>query len=228
MDGGACSCCGRCFPRSQDECSRVAAGVGQYAGGIAGDWFGYDTSRNCVIRGCYSTGDIGGNNAGGIVGAEVGYTSNASITPVINITNCYSLGVIISTCGGICGGTKSSIYAANPNITITNCYSYGALSGSGEGIVAVGLLIPITKTNTYVANNNWSDASANSNLTGTPTNINTNNPGTTWTMITAGTPYVLSAYNAALYSPSSASSFTNYTSAASVFGSTSGYTYTIV
>jgi hypothetical protein len=116
----------------------------------------------------------------------------------------------------------------NPNITITNCYSYGTIVDANSGIVAIGLLIPITKTNTYVANNNWSDASANAliALTGTPTNINTNNPGTTWTMITAGTPYVLSAYNAALYSPSSASATNTYTSAQGLFQP--GYTYRLL
>ena len=205
---------------------------GQYAGGIAGWGFANTTSINCVISQCYSTGAISGNNAGGIVGSSVGFTNDASITPNVNITNCYSLGAISTTAGGICGGyDPSNVYLAIPNITITNCYSYGTIVDANSGLVAVPLTTPtsqinLTTPNTYVAAGSWTDASAIANLSGTPTNINTNNPGSTWTTIASGTPYVLSAYNAALYSPSSASSFNNYTSAAGLFQS--GYTYQLV
>jgi hypothetical protein len=199
---------------------------GQYAGGIAGDAFGLNTSRNCVISGCYSIGAISGNNAGGIVGSDVGYTSNASIIPNVNITNSYSLGAISTTAGGICGGTDGSTYAANPNITITNCYSFGTIVDANSGLVSVLYPKPTTQINTYVAAGTWSDASANSNLTGTPTNISTNNPGSTWTTLAVNTPYIVSAYNAALYSPSSAIAANTYTSAAGLFSP--GYTYQLI
>jgi hypothetical protein len=189
---------------------------------------GYNTSSTCVISGCYSTGNINGDSAGGIVGAQLGYGINVSFTPVVNITNSYSLGTIAATCGGICGGTDGIVYPNTPSITITNCYSYGTIVDASSGIVSVLYPKPTTQINTYVAAGTWSDASANAPLalTGTPTNINTNNPGSTWTTIASGTPYVLSAYNAALYSPNSASSFNNYTSAAGLFQS--GYTYQLV
>jgi hypothetical protein len=208
------------------NCANSGTISGQYAGGIAGAAFGYNNQNSTIIN-SYSTGNITGNNAGGIVGSLVGFTDSLNPSNV-NITNSYSLGAISTTAGGICGGTDGTTYSVNPNITITNCYSYGTIVDANSGIVAIGLLIPITKTNTYVANNNWSDASANAliALTGTPTNINTNNPGTTWTMITAGTPYVLSAYNAALYSPSSASATNTYTSAQGLFQP--GYTYRLL
>ena len=215
------------------KCFSTGTISGQYAGGITGDWFAYDTSRNCVISQCYSTGAISGNNAGGIVGGEVGYNDNASIIPNVNITNSYSLGAVSTTAGGICGGSEGDVYAAIPNITITNCYSSGTIVDANSGLVAVSLTSPtsqinLTTTNTYVAGGigSWSDATANTSLTGTPTNINTNNPGATWTTLGSNTPYVLSAYNAALYSPNSASSFNNYTSAQGLFQS--GYTYQLV
>ena len=206
---------------------------GQYAGGIAGAAFAFNTSINCVISQCYSTGAISGSNAGGIVGADVGLNDNngGPYTPVVNITNCYSLGAIATTCGGIVGGTDGTAYTNSPTITITNCYSSGTIVDANSGIVSVLYPIPTTKTNIYVAGGigSWSDASANAPLalTGTPTNISTNNPGSTWTMITAGTPYVLSSYNAVLYSPSSASSFTNYTSSPGLFQG-GGYNYNLV
>jgi hypothetical protein len=207
---------------------------GQYSGGIVGDKFASNTSRNCVISQCYSIGDISGNNTGGIVGSNVGYSNNAIYTGSVNITNCYSLGNIATTCGGICGGyDPSSVYFTIPTITITNCYSSGTIVDANSGLVAVSLTSPtsqinLTTPNTYVAAGAWSDASANAPLvlTGTPTNINTNNPGATWTTLGSNTPYVLSVYNAALYSPNSASSFNNYTSAQGLFES--GYTYQLV
>jgi hypothetical protein len=200
------------------NCFSTGVISGQNAGGIAGDWFGYNTSINCVISQCYSTGDITGNNAGGIVGSDVGLTDNALYTPNVNITNCYSQGAVSTTAGGICGGTDGSTYAASPTITITNCYSAGTIVDANSGLVSILYPKPTSKPNTYVAAGTWSDAAANANLTGTPTNISTNNPGSTWTTLGSNTPYVLSAYNAALYSPSSAStSSSTYTSTAGLF-----------
>ena len=211
------------------NCTNTGVINGTRNGGITGGNFAYNTSNNCVISGCYSTGAIIGNDAGGIVGSSVGYSSSALYTASVDISNCYSLGAIATTCGGICGGYGGSVYTNKANIRISNSYSFGALTGTGAGLVAATLTstyINLTATNTYVAAGTWSDTTANSNLTGTPTNISTNNPGTTWTMITAGTPYVLSAYNAALYSPNSASSSNNYTSAAGLFSP--GYTYQLL
>jgi hypothetical protein len=87
--------------------------------------------------------------------------------------------------------------------------------------------INITTTNTYVAAGAWSDANANASLTGTPASITTGNPGTTWTTLTSGTPYVLSSYTSQLYSPNSASSYSNYTSVAGLFTDPS-YNYQIL
>ena len=211
------------------KCFNTGNITGQYSGGIAGPNFAYDTSQPCRISNCYSNGAISGNKAGGIVGANVGFSDNALYTASVDISNCYSLGTIATATGGICGGWNSTAYTNKATIGITNCYSYGVITSGGAGIVAPSLTstqINLTQTNTYIANGTWSDSTANANLTGYPTNINTSNPGSTWTMITAGTPYVLSAYNAALYSPSSASSSNTYTSAQGLFQP--GYTYQIL
>jgi hypothetical protein len=213
------------------NCNNAGQVTGDYAGGITGSRFGYNTSNTCVISGCYNAGTlISGSNTGGIVGADVGFndSTSPSYTPVVNITNSYSLGAIAATCGGICGGTDpSSVYINSPTITITNCYSSGTIVNANSGIVSTSYPKPTTKTNVYVAGGTWwVNSIANANLTGTPTNFNT--PGSTWTMVNPGYPYVLSAYNAALYSPSSASGTNTYSSAQSVFGSTSGYTYIII
>ena len=208
--------------------------TGQYAGGIVGSRFAWHSNKNCVISGCYSTGAISGNNAGGITGAYPGYNNASVYAPAnITITMCYSLGTIATTCGGICGGYDNTLITFKPNIAITNCYSSGLITSTGTGIVAATLtstFITLTQTGTYIANNAWTDASANTALTAgtTPTNVTTNNPGSSWTSIVVNKPYVLSSFNAAVYDPSGASVYNDYTSAASVFGSTSGYTYQLL
>jgi hypothetical protein len=201
------------------------------SGGIAGQRFAYDTSTNNIISNCYSIGNISGTNAGGIVGANVGNNDasfGGGFIPVVDISNCYSLGTIATSCGGICGG-QSLAYTNKATINITNSYSYGALSGTGQGLVAASLTstyINLTTTNTYVAAGSWTDAAANANLTGTPTSLTSGNPGATWATIATNTPYILSAFNAALYSPSSASAEYGYTTSAGLF--TPGYTYQIL
>ncbi len=208
------------------NCSNIGIASLSFTGGIVGYRFGYNTSNTCEISGCYSTGNISGSNAGGLVGADVGYNDNASYTPVVNITNSYSLGTIATTCGGICGGTNGSVYTNTPSITITNCYSSGTIVNANSGIVSTSYPTTITQTNVYAAAGGWVNSIANANLTGAPTNFNT--PGITWTMVSPGSPYVLSLYNSQLYSPNNASGTTTYTSAGSVFGSVSGYTYIII
>jgi hypothetical protein len=200
---------------------------GLYAGGIAGSAFAGNTSINCVISECYSTGAISGSNAGGIVGASVGYTDDPLIIPNVNIENSYSLGAIATTAGGICGGETPGQppYAATPIITITNCYSFGTIADTGSGIVSILYPEATIKPRTYFANNNWSDAAANVFLIDTPSRTLTiNNPAAVWTTLATNTPYILSAYNAALYSPNSAStSSSTYESPAGLFSP--GYTY---
>jgi hypothetical protein len=210
------------------NCANTGVINGSGAGGIVGVYFASDTTLTCSVTNCYSIGNINGNNAGGIIGAAIGY--GTTYNPIVDISNCYSLGDIATTCGGICGGNNSGSYSVTPTINITNCYSWGLVTDTGSGIVALGLL-PITtnQSNTYVANRSWSDTAANAALIGDPTDISTNNPGTTWTNIASNTttPYVLSSFNAQLYNPNSASSSSsNYTTSAGLF--TPSYNYQIL
>jgi len=209
------------------NCFNIGTISGTYAGGIAGDWFGYNGngySEACSMSNCYSTGAINGTNAGGIVGAGVGFTDNASFDPYLFISKCYSLGAIASTAGGICGGIEGS-YVGNPSVSIENSYSWGVLTDSESGIVATSLPITPSIFATYVANGAWTDASANANFYDPPTS----NPGTTWTKVANNTttPYVLSSFNAQLYSPNSTISAGNYTTSAGLFTDPS-YNYQIL
>ena len=176
-----------------DTCTNSGAISGTSTGGIAGDWFGFNTNNPCHLINCYNIGEISGSNAGGIVGAEVGYNNDVSYTPQVNITNCYSLGTIANTAGGICGGTEGSTYTNNPVIIITNCYSYGQYTDPNSGIVSVLYTKPVTITNCYSAGETWSDTTAKTLLTGTPTNITTNNPGASWATPGTNIPYILSS-----------------------------------
>jgi hypothetical protein len=76
------------------------------AGGIFGE-----RSFNSLATNCYSSGDIIGENSGGIFGASSSGTA----------TNCHSTGDIGLNAGGI--------YGASSRGTATNCYSSGAIGG---------------------------------------------------------------------------------------------------
>jgi hypothetical protein len=215
------------------NCFNAGVVSGNYAGGIAGSQFAYNTIVNGIIRLCYSTGNINGNNAGGIVGADPGFNETGLASPpVVDISNCYSVGVIGTTTGGICGGLSGLVYfKENPTIRIAGCYSSGALFGTGAGIVAITYNKPITQTNTYVANAAWTDASANASLvTGLPSGVGIANRGSIWTSYSAAnTPYLLSSYwsltgASQLYTPNSYTTTNNYNSPPGLY--TSG-TYSI-
>jgi hypothetical protein len=203
----------------------------QSSGGIVGAYFAYNTNQLCSITNCYSTSVIDGFNAGGICGACVGLNNTSSYTPIVEITNCYTLGSIYSPGGGILGGIdkSQSSYNHNPVVTLTNCYSNGIVYDADSGLIANSLPIKnsITVTNCYIGNNAWSDSEANAYLIGTPTDITTNNPGTTWTSIETNNPYILSEYNSRMYVTNSVTTTTNsYTSSQGLFQS--GYRYSII
>jgi hypothetical protein len=156
------------------NCSNSGVISGQFAGGITGDWFGYNSNNLCSIINCYNTGNIIGSNAGGITGAEIGYNDNVLYTPKILIQNCYSLGSIASTCGGICGGTEGSTYTNIPIVNITNCYSsFNSIDLNGRAIISANLPTAVRNsiisrsTNIYSSLiSRWSDSDANRALFG--------------------------------------------------------------
>ena len=132
-----------------DSCSSSGTIKG---GGICGN----GCSGTILLTNCWSTGDIGGQSSGGIVGSLFGSNSGQ-----VNITNCWSEGDISGlNCGGISGsdtGTRgfatiSKCYAKgringlqsggicgyhtggnNGRVKISECYTLGEISGSGSG-----------------------------------------------------------------------------------------------
>jgi len=189
------------------NCKNSGIISGIFAGGITGDWFCLNTNKLCSIINCYNTCLISGSNAGGITGADVGYNDNAAYTPKILIQNCYSLGNISTTCGGICGGTEGSPYFRNPIVNIKNCYtSYNSIADSGSEYLSTSLPTAVRNsiifTNVYSSLiNNWSDINANSSLTGSKSIYrNTrlyryySNFGSTWYYNQNNTPFLLISY----------------------------------
>ncbi len=202
---------------------------------IVNNRFGSNTNNVCSVSNCYTIG-INQIRAGegAICGSNAGFTNNASYNPIVNITNCYMLSLsngqaIDITGGGIIG--RADTPSTNiPTVNVSNCYSYANYrSGFNNGIAAPGGLYSYNVTNCYAVNTgltNWSDASANSLLTGFPTSFYSNNPGTTWAKVVNNTttPYVLSAFNSAIYYPSMVEqSSENYTSAQGLFQSDYSY-----
>jgi hypothetical protein len=146
---------------------------GQYAGGITGPFLGINSNKLCSIINCYNTGTINGNNAGGITGSDIGYNNNVAYTSSkILIQNCYSLGNISTTCGGICGGTEGFAYINIPTVNITNCYSsYNSIVNANSQYISTSLPATVRNsiilTNVYTSlTNSWSDTNASSSLSG--------------------------------------------------------------
>lgn len=194
------------------NCYNTGIISGTFAGGITGDWFGYNSNNLCSIINCYNTGNITGSNAGGITGAEVGYNDDETITPQILIQNCYSLGSIATTAGGICGGTEEGStqygpYINIPIVNITNCYtSYNSIAQAGSQYISLRLSTAVRNsiinnlTNVYTSLiNSWSDNDANSALTGFPRRFFKDNElyiyytnfGLTWYSKQQNTPFFL-------------------------------------
>lgn len=174
-----------------DNCSSSGDINNNSAGGICGRYCG-SNNGNVKISNCYSLGDISGNNAGGICGNNAGDTSGN-----VTISTSYSSGAISGIgAGGICGknaGTNAG------TVTVSNSYSSGFISGQdASGIFGDNQKNGASDSNTYVANDNWSDASANDKLTGTPEYNNgvlVNSFGSVWTHISENsntTPWILS------------------------------------
>lgn len=159
---------------------------------------GWTKGKNSTISSCYSTGNIDGNNSGGLLGKN----SNATIT------NCYSTGEINGlNAGGILGSFCSSIISVSYStgeingdnaggicgptssvITLSNCFSLGKIgvnTTNTGGLFGLFNGTPLTATNCYVlantlGNNNniyrncfaesgpWNDLNSRIYLSGVP------------------------------------------------------------
>lgn len=189
--------------------------IGAYGGGIVGHYGGYGGSVTC--ENCWSTGDIG-TEAGGIFGDAAGINSGSATA-----TNCYSEGTIGTSAGGIYGSVAAEntgvvvaekcysrgaiatdgggifgAYAGNFSGTTSalNCYSSGTISTTGNGIFGSNKQNGLSST-CYSANNNWSDNTANTSLTGVP---GSNNVGTVWIKRGSNLPYELNGIGFTPYS----------------------------
>jgi hypothetical protein len=110
-----------------ENCSyhQIAGTWGNFVGGIVGQRTGGYNGK-CVVKNCYSIGNISGSSSGGICGPFTGENNG-----LCTIQNCYSIGNISgSFSGGICGQFTGE---NNGLCTIQNCYSTGIISGSSSG-----------------------------------------------------------------------------------------------
>lgn len=167
ITGGNCDgiTCTQCYSEGS---------IGQNAGGI----IGLSAGGSCTATKCYSTGSMG-LGAGGIIGA--------SAVDGVSASQCYSTGTIGTSAGGIFGN-----FAATT--TATNCYSTGTIGTSAGGIFGNPFGNPGTRTatNCYSANGSWSDATANTNLTGIPSS--SPGVGSTWVSTALNTAYELADF----------------------------------
>jgi hypothetical protein len=79
--------------------------IGRMAGGIVGRYFGRCASgQKCIIEYCFNTGEIKGNDSGGITGLGCGRYINATNLGFVHIRYCYSKCTMTGKqTGGICG-----------------------------------------------------------------------------------------------------------------------------
>ena len=154
---------------SATNCYSTGTISGEYSGGIIGYYAGYDNGTVSATN-CYSTGNIS-NNSGGIFGALAGYFGYAFAE------NCYSIGTVSGNSGGIFGANTGD----EGTVTATNCYLLNSYLLSGT----------VTTSSIYYPNGSWSDNTAVSNLTGTPSSFP--GTGTTWTSLYSNTPFVLTS-----------------------------------
>ncbi len=205
---------------SVNKCYSTGSIENNQSGGI----FGQYMSPTSSITNCYSTGNITGYSSGGIVGFSGSGT----------VSNCYSTGSIYSTSSN--PNNSGGIFGAAPLGAAVNCYTTGTISGPNAGgifgsssfiiqntatncycIGGTNLGTAATTTNCYAALETWSDTHAKTYLT----NVSNSSSSSVWTDIdltNTSTPYLLTAFNSAIYSPNSATTkLSIYTSDAGSF-----------
>ena len=183
--------------------------ISVFGGGIFGRYMGYNMKGEIITTNCYSTGSIG-SNGGGIFAFLAG--GFAQTSTIISAENCYSTGIIGSDAGGIYGDSVG-FNASNITIIAKNCYTIGTITTIGNGIYGSNNIIGITTDCLASGNNTWNSSDAEIYLI----------PNSAWVEGTI-TPWLLSAYNAELYNPSTINIYNGSgSSSAGLF--TPGYTY---
>jgi hypothetical protein len=183
---------GRCGNGSGGSCTVEqcwsTGTMNYYAGGIVGQYAG-QYSGSVTISKCYSTGAPieGSLYGGGICGSFAGFESGS-----VTVEKSYSTGTIMTDGGGIFGSEAGS---SDGTTTASNCYSSGTITTDGTGIFGSNKETGIA-TNCYSADGSWSDATANTNLTGVPSG---DEPGNTWASPGLNSPYELVGIGATPY-----------------------------
>ncbi len=104
-----------------------------YAGGICGYAYNYNSYNNITICNCVSEVDVTAYNfAGGICGYAYNYYGNDNVT----ISNCVNEGTVKATsssgyAGGICGEAQN--YDSNTTVSVSNCINCGTVNGNYAG-----------------------------------------------------------------------------------------------
>jgi hypothetical protein len=102
--------------------------TGDILGDKAGGIVG-STAYGPLVSQCYSTGDISGNYTGGIFGHGAGDQANNAVA-----INCYSIGLISANSGGIFGFDLNV-----PLAVAQNCYTSGSSDISGNNGIFPGI-----------------------------------------------------------------------------------------
>lgn len=123
--------------------------------------FGKYSTSDIIIENCYSTGNINGIRAGGIVGYAFGYVSSGTLS----IVNCYSTGDIINDGSGGIAGSQFG-YVSSGILSIVNCYSTGDINGHGAGGISGKELGGYMSYGTYLIVNCYSNGNINGNYAG--------------------------------------------------------------
>jgi hypothetical protein len=172
---GSISCDGSGSILIIEQCSSSGP-INNESGGIVG-YLSVKNGASCTVKYCYSSYRID-SGSGGIYGSQCG-----DIASNTNAENCYSQGTIFPGGGGIFGKETNKGVALN-------CYSSGDTNDDFlEGIFGP-LSMLSSQLNCYIANNNWSDSTANTSLTGF---------GTTWLSLATNTPYILNNFGSSPY-----------------------------
>jgi hypothetical protein len=118
------------------NCNSTGDFIGQYAGGICGQYCNsYSNSgiNICKAINCYSIGNMNSSDCGGIYGDHCNYSNSGGNNTCV-AENCYSTGNMnFRECGGIVGPYGGGNNSLTNTIDVSGCYSTGAINDVGCG-----------------------------------------------------------------------------------------------
>ena len=102
----------------------------QGKGFICNSNFAKKASSSITISNCHSSGNVSGDDSGGITGNQFGHEANSDSK--LYVLNCYSSGNISGLYSGGIVGSDFGL-KLNGTVTISECYSSGQISGLYSG-----------------------------------------------------------------------------------------------